>query len=342
MAIPKATEREYADALRRFNLYDRHVDVVSAFEWLFTSPNVRDVPDTVLHFERYPRIKVSSQRTLTPDFTVLFRDGSGLAGEIAEIALHDNSVNKLCKQLASYDALDRIPTRGGKLAETTHLDVMLFVSLRIGVSAVERVITERYLEESHEYKPSYPPIIVQYARDDQVYSFQRLHHKDNGHLREGDRTPKIQPRLEKSLNISATHFIGVKAARSFINDTVDPLYLATHLWTKVWPSKYGHADNRVIEINVQETVDDLRRHHGPVKSADVKAALEILNRAALAQCDSESRIWRVAWGRIMRTGEPDVHKVIARRAFTDHKPRIPRQLRGNFSEQRPTAQESLF
>src|SRR6185503_5627284 len=247
--------------------YDRHVDVVSSFEWLFTSPDVRLVPQTVLHFERYPRIKVSSQKTLTPDFTVLFRDGSGLAGEIAEIALHENSVNKLCKQLANYDALDHLPMRDGKLAEVSHLDVVLFVSMKIGISAVERIIIERYLDENNSFKPSRPPIIIQYARDDQTYTFQRLPHPENGHLREGDRTPKIQPRLDQSLNISATHFIGVKAARSFINDTADPLYLATHLWTKTWPSLHGQADNRVIEINVQETVSDLRRHHGSVKAA---------------------------------------------------------------------------
>jgi hypothetical protein len=314
-------------ALGRFNLYDRHVDVVSAFEWLYTSPDVEDLPETVLHFERFPRVRTSPARVVTPDFTILFKDGSGLVGEIAEIALHENSIDKLCKQLLSYDSLSVLPDQTGAQCKVSHVDVALFVSLRVGPAAVERIIVGRLLDDDNAYAPSVPPMIVQYARDDRTYSFQRIPHEANGIMREGEREPKVQPRLDQSLNIQATRFTAIKAARSFINDSVDPLYLATHLWTKTWPSLHGRSDNRIIEIDVNHTAKVLRAQHGLVRTNDVKRSLELLARAALAHFDVNTKKWYVAWGRIARPGEPDIHKVIAGRAYSSKRPNVPRPLR---------------
>lgn len=72
-----------------FTTYDRAVDVVSAFEMAFTS-SLTGVPETVRHFERFPRVPDEDGTILTPDFSVVFDDGGGLVGEIARIALHDN------------------------------------------------------------------------------------------------------------------------------------------------------------------------------------------------------------------------------------------------------------
>ncbi|MCF6470728.1 hypothetical protein FAF44_20350 [Nonomuraea sp. MG754425] len=337
-----ADERALEDALKKYSVYDRHVDVVSAFEWLYTSPEVKDVPQTVKHFERFPRISVSRQRTLTPDFTILFNDGGGLVCEIAEIALHENSVNKLCKQLGAYDSLTKLPAGSSGLADVTHVDVLLFVSMRVGPAAVDRIIIERFQCEDHTYSPTVAPVIVQYARDDGVYSFQRIHHADNGVLRESERDPQIQPRLDRGLNIPATRFVGIKAARAFINDAVDSLYLATHLWTKTWPSVYGRADNRVIDVSIHDTVSILREQYGAVRARDVRAAFDLLNNASLARHEQESDQWKVAWGRIAKTGDGDIHKQIARRAYATRRPALPRQLQQVIQQRRPESQPTLF
>ena len=63
--------------LHGFTTYDRAVDVVSAFETAFTTRI--SLPGTVRHFERFPRIPGDRGSTLTPDFTVVFHDGTGLA-----------------------------------------------------------------------------------------------------------------------------------------------------------------------------------------------------------------------------------------------------------------------
>src|SRR4051795_11522372 len=45
--------------------YDRTVDVVCAFEMVFTASE-SDLPGTVAHFERFPRIPVEGRSTVTP------------------------------------------------------------------------------------------------------------------------------------------------------------------------------------------------------------------------------------------------------------------------------------
>ena len=89
-----------------FKVYDRHVDVVSSFHWLYTQ--VTELADTVAQFERYPSIKVGD-KSLTPDFTVAFTDGSGMAGEVANLSLRDESVEGLCRQLQGYAELTEMP-----------------------------------------------------------------------------------------------------------------------------------------------------------------------------------------------------------------------------------------
>jgi hypothetical protein len=79
--VPPSTSSSAAEQrlLAEFETYDQHVDVVSALEWLFTE--VKDMGQTVAHFERFPRIAAGG-RTLTPDFTVLIRKSS-VAGQAA-------------------------------------------------------------------------------------------------------------------------------------------------------------------------------------------------------------------------------------------------------------------
>ena len=176
--------------LRGFITYDRAVDVVSAFQMAFTTSH-SEVPGTVRHFERFPRIPGDEDSTLTPDFTVVFEDGTGLAGEIARLARHENSAENLCRQVEKYDALRQLPDGAG-LAEVTHTDVLLLVPQSVGVAAVKRIIVDRFVDPEHPYKPSVAPCVVQFAFDEDRYIFQRLLEPRNGTLRR--RRPGRWPR----------------------------------------------------------------------------------------------------------------------------------------------------
>ncbi|TWP51556.1 hypothetical protein FKR81_15285 [Lentzea tibetensis] len=325
--------------LEDFATYDQHVDVVSAFEWMFTDPNVKSLPSTVKHFERFPKIKVSNTLTLTPDFTVLFADNTAIVGEIAKFATHENSVDKLCKQLANYDTLPGIPAGAGKLAKASHADVMQIVSMRLGPQAVQRIIIDRLRNPDHPYKPSHAPVIVQYAREDQTYMFQRVLRKENGSLHCNERQPNIGDYLDEGLNISASRFVKIKSARALINDQADRLYLATHLWAKTWPTAYGVGTSD-ISINPADTAVLLRKHHGVGTANDVRRALELLESAGLAAKEPEGR-WLISRKLLGRSGKREVHSIIARRAC---QPDAPKTVSAKRRRSRHTTlgQGSLF
>lgn len=304
--------------LRNYNIYDEHVDVVSAMEWLFTG--TRELPATVVHFERFPSIKVSDDLTLTPDFTVLLADGTAIIGEIAQFALHDNSVDGLCSQLANYDTITAVPDADGNLVPVDRVDVVLFVPARIGLQAVRRIIVERLLDPDHPYNPTKPPVVAQFSRDSERYTFQRLANPENGTLPD-TRTPMtLGFLLGNDLSPLVNNFKDLKADRRFMNDEIDALYLATHLWTATWPTQFpGRTDD--ITVTPADLAELLRNQFGKTTAKDVKRALELLHRAGLAVANRD-RTWTVSRKKLSQRGERDVHKIIAQLAVKKPKPRV--------------------
>lgn len=309
MDVAECVER----LLHGFTTYDRAVDVVSAFEMAFTSSH-SDVPGTVRHFERFPRIPDGQGDTLTPDFTVVFTDGTGLAGEIARLALHDNSVESVCSQIAKYDQLRQLPIQNG-LIEVQYTDVLLLVPQAVGVAAVKRVIVERFADPDHPFKPSVAPCVVQFAFDEDRYIFQRLLEPRNGKLREENRPDGLGRWFEENGDFKAKpeRFSDIKAARAFINDSADPLYLATHLWAKSFPTTAGDADRPVrLDIRAADLAAELRDKFGGVRASDIQGALELLRTAKLADRTAEG--WVVAWEELRVQGEKDLAHALATRA----------------------------
>ncbi|SCX59791.1 hypothetical protein SAMN03159343_4003 [Klenkia marina] len=319
--------------LDEFTTYDQHVDVVSALEWLFTwGAGIRD---TVAHFERFPRIKVGG-KTYTPDFTVLFTDGTAIVGEIAKMALHDNSVEKLCSQIGYYAEFTHIPNAGRRLVPVQHVDVMLLVDVDIGLAAVRRIIRERLANPDHPYSPPEPPCIVQFVRREAHYSFQRLQGPDNGVLHPGNRVPHIGGYLDEGLRIQAARFVATKSRRGFINDPIKPLYLATHLWTRTWRNAFGGGTTD-ITVEEQATTTRLQREYGVGGVTVVREALALLERAGLAASQG-SGTWLVSRKALGRTGDNEVAKTIARRATAKRPPTAVAR-----SPRRPTVEmDTLF
>jgi hypothetical protein len=299
--------------LRTFRTYDRAVDVVSAFEMAFTT-SLSDVPATVRHFERFPRIPDDDGNTLTPDFTVVFNDGGGLAGEISRLALHDNSVENKCRQLAKYDSLRRLPGENG-LVDIAYIDVLFLVPQSVGVAAVKRIIVERFANPEHPFSPSVAPCIVQFAFDEDRYIFQRLLDPRNGTLREAGRPDGIGRWFEENGDFKArpSRFSDIKAARAFVNDPADALYLATHLWAKTLPTMAGDAARPVrLEVRSAELAAELRDKYGGIRASDVDHALELLKTAKL--CEQTAEGWVIAWEELRIPGEKDLAHALATRA----------------------------
>ncbi len=303
------------ELLQDHRLYDQYVDVVSAFEWLFTE--TESMPDTVAHFERFPRLEGQDGNPVTPDFSVVFVDGTGLVGEIARVALHEASVDGLCHQIARYDLLTQLPGAGGVPVDVAHVDVLLLVPLDIGTDVVRRVIRQRLLDKDHPYEPNHPPCIVQYVAQPDKYVFQRRPDSGNGELRDGERDPALGVWLARGdFKPPADGFAHVKAQRPFMNDPVAPLYLACQLWIKVFPTLSADTtpvgDYKPLITTLDELAGEVTAMYGHVGKTALRNAMAILVASRCAEALGVDR-WRVAWGDLAHKGGEEVGEVFARR-----------------------------
>lgn len=314
MATPGNTAYDADELLAAHRLYDQAVDVVSAFEWLFTS--TREMPATVHHFERFPRVTADDGEPATPDFSVAFSDGSGLVGEIARFALPEQSVDALCAQLHRYDGLRKLPGPGGATLDVAYTDVILLVPIDLGTDAVKRIIRDRYEAEAHDFAPSVAPCIVQFVGMSERYVFQRRPDEGNGTLRDGERNPALGAFFASDFKAPAAGFAQTKTTRPFVNDPIAPLYLACHLWTKTLATIAAAVprvgDYRPISITTSEIAAALREQTGVGRSADVEKAMEILVRTRAAVQTEHG--WGIAWGPLGHTAGEDISEVLARRS----------------------------
>ncbi|MFE9784990.1 hypothetical protein ACFYO7_06365 [Nocardia salmonicida] len=295
--------------LKDFQRYDRDVDIVSIYHWLFTET---DLAPTVRHFERYPRVKAADGNRATPDFSVLFNDGSGIVGEIANTALHDNSIEKLCKQLGRYDSLNYLPCGPNRLCPAKPIDVIFLSPMETAADAVHRIMIERHSNPSHPYKPARKPVVVQFARTPDKYVLQKWPDPELiGQLFQGSRSPSYTN--FGTLNVPPYRFSANKVRFAFMNDTVAPLYLATRLWASVFPTDFRVAIDEEFETTTQEIVSSLRRHYEHGKADDVRAAMSVLSASALATPVGDNGNKWVVKRRKLRDKNMDVHKIIVDR-----------------------------
>jgi hypothetical protein len=290
-----------------YRRYDEYVDIVSCFEWLFTGDDVQDLPDTVAYFERFPRCVIGADRTLTPDFIVVFNDDSVLVGEIATIANHDNSVDKLCSQLLAYEEIDRVDLPDGTSIVPSRMDVMWLAPVEISNPACRRVLVERMNSAQHSYSPVKAPCIVQYARLADKYTFARVPHSDNGQLASGLAICQLQSYLVNTLNIKPARFVDVKTEYAFMNDRPSVLYLATYLQVRFWPMLFG-AGTSVERVSIRRIATSMQTTYNYGRVKEIRRALELLQDAGLAspKDDDEWEVRRKIPGR----GGKEAHEKI--------------------------------
>ncbi|GAA1979155.1 hypothetical protein [Microbacterium pumilum] len=305
------SHRADPEKLREYELYDRCVDVVSAFHWFFTG--TKEMPSVVAHFERYPTVEVTVDgevRAVTPDFTVLFKDGTGLVAEIANIALAEKSVEGLCKQLHHYSQLQALPGPEGKPVPVSAVDVMFLSPIKTGADAARRVFSERLDNAEHWYKPTERPVLIQFAQQSSEYVFQPWPDpKLNGNLRPHGSSTLTAMEFNQ-LTIRPEFFADNKVQFAFCNDPIPALYLATRLVVSVFPTLQREW-GKVLETTTVDLVAALRRQYGHGKTADVVRAMELLKVAGLVS-SKDGNSWRVLRGSVSLSRE-DIHISIATR-----------------------------
>lgn len=319
-----------AAMLRDFELYDRSVDVVSAFHWLYTE--TKELPDVVDHFERYPTIKVriaDVEREVTPDFTVLFNDGTGLVAEIANIARHENSVDKLCRQLQNYSSITELPNSTGRAVPVTGVDVLFLSPMKTAGDAVQRVFSDRLDNAEHWYSPRERPALMQFAQQPDEYVFQLWPDKSiNGSLRPHG-AMKLASLEVPQLVIKPGHFAENKVQYAFCNDPVPSLYLATRLIVSVFPVMQQDP-RKPFTTTVEEIASVLRQQYGHGRVGEVQRALELLKTAGLVTKPTDGP-WRILRNR-PGLGRDNLHISIAMRAARAAMPkpkRVKKEIEGS-------------
>jgi hypothetical protein len=302
--VPATDEVGEAELLHaEYERYDRCVDIVSAAEVWFTKAS--GLRDTVAHFERYPTI-TTGDIVATPDFTVLFTDGTAYIGELSNLSLEAGSLDSLCGQLGRYDRLDRVPGPEGELVEVTAVDVLLFVPHSDANSAVARMAAA-VADEEHPYSPSRFPSVFAWSFDATKtrYVFTLASGASNQRPRGHGREPSLESWMSSPTSFDTLiglpkHFREIKVARRFMNDPTPALYMATLLWGAVLPSMSGGEGD--VSTSVTELADRLRHDYGRGKAADVTQALELLRVAGLTTREGEDS-WVIAHQPINRHEE---------------------------------------
>jgi len=100
---------------------------------------------------------------------------------------------------------------------------------------------------------------------------------------------------------------------NIINDPVDPLYLATHLWAKTFPTMAGDVARPArLQVRSADLAAELRDRYGGVLASDVDRALELLKTAKLGDRSTDG--WVIAWEELRVPGEKDLAHALATRA----------------------------
>ena len=284
-----------------YSQYDRRVDIVSVAEVWFTRS--AELASTVRHFERFPRGSHPDGNDATPDFTVLFNDGTAIAGELSHLALPEESLDDLARQLLRYSTLTEIqsgPTAGSQrpMQQAAAVDVTLFCPDRVANAACDR-LANAIADAEHFYKPSRPPMVLAYGfdADHGTYTFTRPTRAQNDLLPDYGRRPSLSTWLAGSadtLRGLPNHFVPIKAAARFMNDDPPPLYTATVIWSVLLPN-YVAEQTLELPADLNFTVDGLaarmQRDFGFGRRRDATAALEFLKVARLAS--EGSRDWQI-------------------------------------------------
>jgi hypothetical protein len=312
--------------LREYRDYDAKVDLVSAFEVYFVESEL--LPNTVAHFERFPRYRAPDGEIVTPDFTVLFEDGTSLVGEISKLAREEGSLEKLLHQIGRYDTLTQAPSGpraggGHDLADVEAVDVLVLVPDGESNAAIDRV-NQAIEERRFGYAPHQRPTVMGWSFDvaGSRYIFKYDDRSNNPRPRTHGRTPSLTSWLEDNhdtLKCPASRLAPLKIRHRFMNDRPPGLYMATILWLDALPAA-ASPDVPPVDLAVKpaDLAEYLRTSYGWGDVNAVNSGMAFLQRGGLARQTSDG--WAVELKEVAPSSG-EVHAELLRRHLA--KPKGP-------------------
>ncbi len=312
--------------LREFREYDTKVDIVSAFEVYFCKST--SLAATVAHFERFPRYRAPDGAIATPDFTVLFKDGTLLVGEISRLARAEGSLESLLHQLGRYDTLTQAPKEsraggGHELADVETVDVFVLVPDGESNAAIDRI--DQAIDEGRfGYAPRQRPTVVGWSFDaaGSRYIIKYDGRSNNPRPRNHGRNPSLASWLQgnhDTLTCPAKSLAPLKVSRRFMNDRPPGLYMATILWLDALPAAASpQVPPLDLKVKAANLAEYLRESYGWGDVNAVNIGLEFLQRGGLVRQTADG--WAVELKEVA-SSSGEVHAALLRRYLA--KPRGP-------------------
>lgn len=289
--------------LNDFRLYDKAVDIVSCWQFLFTE--AQPLAKNVLCFDRFPRLSSPStpnDQPKTPDFAVLISDAYGIVGDIKSgFPLDDKDFLNHAKRLLKYDL--PLNFKSGVEARSvvpTHHDILLLIPLRDAQEIVRRIDKFRIAGDLGIERNLIAFEWV-WDSDQNEYVFRKVAGQtcdfQDSSLPANSRLSSIFTERGASLKVSPDKIKLIKAAWQFCNDTPPPIYTHVFLWTKVFYYLLDASQRQLwrrrdprkslwIEVSTETLVKEIERRY-PIRWGHwtdwVRVALDVLVSAGLAR-----------------------------------------------------------
>jgi hypothetical protein len=326
-------EEDVRDCIRsvknEFTTYDQTVDIVSCLEVVLEEV----YHDAIDLFDRFPRFR---DPDLTPDGSVLFKNGYGLVVEVKR-TLPDNDAGFLrsVQQLKRYDTELDMRTRDGG----TRVPEVMDIALLIKADNANEIFTrfQRVCEEEGiAFDRNLVLMEFYYDSSDTVSKYViRKWIGSNRPFRDElgeDGLEEVLGRRAKSLSVLPEQFISRKLASVFVNDDPPPIYTVVLLWTKVLHNLLepeqreewrvaGPTKRLFIECDVDEIVtfiNDGLLEKGRVRRGWIVRALEFLQTCGLAEFPSRDRV-RITYRNLRQMISPRTYETDGQKTVDEHR-----------------------
>jgi hypothetical protein len=290
------------EQLKRFQVYDKTVDIVSCWEAVLNYSYGDEFPG--FYFDRFPELQPERGSKVTPDFTTYFSTEYGLIGEIKRTFPNNKEaiLNEL-EQIEKYDQKLGLRNRAGDYVVPDVCDIMVLIE---GSSAPQIGTRLQRLINDPKTKFDSQPVLLRYQFNqdalDSRYEFQRVTELE--YEFQDDHLP-VKETLYNSigeggdyntLSTKPKYFKSYKVQKPLCNDPPPGSYLATFLWHKIFPDYLSEgqyekwqASSGQKQIPIPITAEELRKkvndymNDGTVRQNWIRTALEFLDEAELAR-----------------------------------------------------------
>lgn len=283
------------------NTYDQYVDVVSCWEAFFnyTYKNKYEIS----FFDRFPKIPLPEDNSLSPDFTIYFTKEYAMIFEISRtFPKGEVKLGKEMNQLFTYD--NNIPVYNGKThVKVDNYDIILILSVSDSFEITNRI--KKYMEEENKaFNHNF--IVLEYNSNfmdrSPYYFFRKIPIIESIFTDFFHGSFDLSEQLDrnlKTLKVKIKHMKEYKINGVLCNDCPPPAYLAGFLWHKIFYNYLDEEDKKLwkeknprLIIPLEADIDNLKLKvekfikNGRIRRRWIEDVLKFLTFCGLAEKNS--------------------------------------------------------